>query len=368
MSRSCFKITRIATLLGLSALLAAPPARGEEDWFHLGLVRVRDLTPFGITRLDMLPPHSVASTPGTWAIETNFSYQNTFVLSDNVAEYLRQRGGGRVDVTQDDIRTLLDSGEDVYLIDGELGLADLTLHYRFDSHWGTYVTLPVLYLDGGFLDGTIESFHENVGLSTANRDLSERNRFVAIFGIDGQQVALTEAPFRTRVMDPVLGLRHSLFAEPKSFNVITELAVKLARQDAELLTSTGENDYGVQISLQKFFRRQALYLTASGVYVGSSPAEGFEDQVVPTALLGYELRLTRHTNAILQLYASRGDVRNTTIEELAADKYQLTLGLQSVRRGWVYRFALTENLANFENTPDVGVTLSLAKVIFGRKR
>ena len=30
-----------------------------------------------------------------------------------------------------------------------------------------------------------------------------------------------------------------------------------------------------------------------------------------------------------------------------------------------YRLALTENLANFENTPDIGVTLSLAKVVFG---
>lgn len=366
MSRSRLSIT---LALALAALLAAPPAHGDEEWFHLGLVRVRDLTPFGILRLDMLPPHSVASTPGTWAIETNFSYQNTFVLSDNVAEYLRQRGGGRrVHITQDDIRAILDSGEDVYLIDGELGLADLTLHYRFDSHWGTYLTLPVLYLDGGFLDGTIESFHKNVGFSTANRDLAERNRFVAIFGVDGQQIALTEAPFRTRVMDPVLGLRHSLFAEPKGFNLITELAVKVAKRDAELLTSTGENDYGIQVSLQKFFRRQALYLTASGVYMGASPTQNIEEQIVPTALLGYERRLTRYTNLILQLYASRGDVTETTIEELAADKYQLTLGFQSARRGWVYRFAITENLANFENTPDVGVTLSFAKVIFGRRK
>jgi hypothetical protein len=58
-------------------------------------------------------------------------------------------------------------------------------------------------------------------------------------------------------------------------------------------------------------------------------------------------------------------IRDSTVEELTADKYLLTAGLQSERRGWFYRLAITENLANFENTPDVGVTVSVAKVVFG---
>jgi hypothetical protein len=92
-----------------------------------------------------------------------------------------------------------------------------------------------------------------------------------------------------------------------------------------------------------------------------------EPQVIPTALLGYEFRLTKKTNGILQLYASRSTVRDTTIEELSDNKYQVTLGVQTRRRENVLRFAVTENLANYSNTPAVGVTLSYTRMVPGRR-
>jgi len=73
-----------------------------------------------------------------------------------------------------------------------------------------------------------------------------------------------------------------------------------------------------------------------------------------------QVGVTRHTNAVLQVYASESTVRDTTIEEIKADKYQASLGLRSRRGHVVYGFAVTENLENFGNTPDVGVSLTLA--------
>ena len=90
------------------------------------------------------------------------------------------------------------------------------------------------------------------------------------------------------------------------------------------------------------------------------------EQVIPTVVLGWERRLTRRTNAILQLYASPSVIQDSELDELTADKYLLSLGFQTRRGEWFYRFALTENLQNFSNTPDVGVTLSLARVVFGK--
>lgn len=82
--------------------------------------------------------------------------------------------------------------------------------------------------------------------------------------------------------------------------------------------------------------------------------------MVPTLTAAYEVGLTRHTNAILQLYASEGAIRDTSIEEIKANKYQASLGLRSRRGPLVYGFAVTENVANFQNTPDIGVSLMLA--------
>ena len=85
-------------------------------------------------------------------------------------------------------------------------------------------------------------------------------------------------------------------------------------------------------------------------------------RVVPTLTTAYEVGLTGHTNFILQLYASESALRDTTIEEIRANKYQASLGLRSHHGHLIYAFAVTENLGNFENTPDVGVSLTLAWV------
>ncbi len=361
----------------LVALLAAPLAAAEpgpasspaaeEPWTHIGLLRVRDLTPFGILRLDFLPAHAVTATPGTWALEANLSYQNTYVLSENVADYLEARGGGgRVELTQADVEALRALGEEAYLVDLELGLVDLTAHYRFTRHWGGYLTVPVMVFRDGYLDSAIESFHDQFGFSTAHRDLVERNRFQVVVAAQGASLAILEPP-DDGVGDPVFGVRYSRFAEPERWNLILEGAMKVAWRHDRPFLSSGKSDAGVQLSWQRFFERQAFYVTTSAVYFSGSDNQVTPDleEVIPTVVLGWERRLTRHTNLIAQLYASPSVVSDSTIDELTADKYLASFGLQSRRGRWFYRFALTENLQNFSNTPDVGLTLSVARVAFG---
>ena len=355
-------------LLLLTAPLLGAENRPEPAWSHVGLLRVRDLTPFGILRLDFLPAHAVTGKPGTWALEANLSYQNTFALSENVANYLRERGGGgRVALTQNDVDAILGKGEEAYLVDLEFGLLDLTAHYRFGPHWGGYLTVPVLSFQSGFLDSTIEGFHEQFGFDTAHRDLAIRNDLQVVIAAKGARLVVLEPP-SDGVGDPVLGARYSLFAEPDRWNLILEGAVKVAWSNERPFLSSGKSDAGVQLSLQKFFDRQAFYLTASGVYFNGSdnPVTPDLKELIPTVVIGWERRLTRRTNGILQLYASPSVVQDSDLDELTAEKYLLSAGLQSRRGEWFYRFALTENLQNFSNTPDIGVTFSLARVVFGR--
>jgi hypothetical protein len=310
----------------------------------------------------------VAATPGTFALEVNLSYQNTYVLSDNVADYLEERGGGgRVTLTAEDVEAITALGQEAYLVDLELGQFDLTAHYRFSRHWGGYLTVPVIVFRGGYLDSTIESFHEQFGFSTANRDLAVRNRFQVVVAVEDARLAILEPP-DDGVGDPVLGARYSLFADPHRWNMVLEGAVKVGWRDERPFLSSGRSDAGLQLSFQRFFERQALYLTASAVYFSGSDNQVTPDleSIIPTVVLGWERRLTKHTNAIVQLYASPSVVEDTTLDELKAEKYRASVGLQTRRGGWFYRLAFTENLQNFSNTPDIGVTLSVAKVMFGR--
>lgn len=345
---------------------AGTPASETLGWRPVGLVRVRDLTPFGILRLDLLPTHAVAARPGTWALEANVSYQNTYVLSDNVEESLRGRGGGRASLSPRDVEDVLALPQDAYFVDGEFGLADLTAHYRLSEHWGVYATVPYYFFDGGFMDRTIEDFHENFGFSPAARDLVRRDRFQVVTRIGDDSLVLPAAP-AADFGDPVFGARYSLKRGQGRWNLVLEGAAKLAVGDRDRFSSTGNHDYGLQATWQRFFRGGALYASLAGVYYDAPEDLPSTETWIPTAIVGYEQRLSSRSSAILQLYASPSVVQDTTADELSQDKYQLTVGLQTWRGRTVYRFGLTENLSNFSNTPDIGVTLQVGYVVQGER-
>ena len=369
------RVPWLALLLGLCVLTPAAVAETTDGapagWQTLGLMRVRDMTPFGIARLDMLPAHAVPATPGTFAFEVNVSYQNTWALSENVKDYLAARGIERGEIGTQDIAAIVALPGDAYVFDGELGLVDLTLHYRVSRHFGVYATIPYHTFQGGFLDSTIEDFHDAVGFGSAGRELAPRNRFLALGSLERGTVVIDETP-NNEFGDPVFGLRYSLTSSPSRYNVVIEGAAKLALVDSDSrLVSTGRDDFGLQLSLQRFFTRNALYLSLAGVYYQSPDPAFSKETWIPTVIAGWETRITRHTNLILQGYVSRSAVQETTLDELSANKIQMTLGIQRLYRGNLVRFGITENLANFDNTPDVGVNLSVARILFaspGRPR
>jgi len=367
--------TSRASAIVLAALLVsfgsvAAQDTTERPWSHLGPVRIRDLTPFGILRMDFLPAHAVTATPGTWALELTVSYQNTYVMSDNVADYLRAKGGGhRVRYDESDVAAILALPGEAYIVDGEIAVVDLTAHYRFTRHWGAYLTVPALFYDGGFLDSTIEGFHNLVGVGQENRELAERNQFFVVNKTKSGTLVF-DGPPDGGLADPVFGARYSVVAEPKRWNLILEAAVKPAFRDAKPFVSSGRTDYGVQVSGQWFFRRQALYLSGSAVEYGGVDIEGVDHQtqLVPSVTFAWEFGLGRTVNGIIQLYSSPSVIKDTDLDELKATKYLTSLGIQGLVKTWVWRLALTENLLTFENTADIAATLSVAKVFPPKSR
>lgn len=346
---------------GLVTLLigfAAGPARGETAL--LGPLRIRDMTPFNLLRLDMLPAHAVAAGPGTWAIEADLSWSNTFVMSANVEKYLEARGA-RGPLTQADADAILAMGQDAYYVDGEIGLLDLTFHYSVAPRTSVYLTLTGYDFTGGFLDSTIEGFHGSFGLGTDGRDLVARNSFQGVLSVEGIRTSFLAPPIEAGLGDPVLGGRHVWLLGASRWGIVLDGAAKIAWRGERAFLSTGTNDYGLQTSLQGKFTRQAVYFGASAVSTdGRVFGVALRQRVIPTLTAAYEVGVTDHTNFIVQAYASESTIRDTVIDQLKANKYQASLGLRSLRGRLVYGFAITENVENFSNTPDIGVSLSLA--------
>lgn len=338
--------------------LAATPAQGQTEL--MGPLRIRDMTPFNLLRLDMLPAHAATGGPGSWAIEAGITHTNTFMMSDNVRARL-ERQGERRSLTETDAEAIESLGEDAYYVDGEIGLLDLTLHYAPTRRSSVYLTLPVYDYTGGFLDGTIEGFHDTFGLDNAGRDAVARNHFQGVVSFGGERVSVLDPPSGSGLGDPVVGVRHHWPLRESRWRLVVDGAAKLALRGERPFLSTGSNDYGLQASLQGKLGRQGIYFSASAVRTDGKVFGVFlGNHVIPTLTAAYEVGVTRNTNVILQLYASESAVRDTSIEEIKANKYQVSLGLRSRRGPLVYGFALTENVANYQNTPDVGVSLILA--------
>jgi hypothetical protein len=148
------------------------PAAAASDPPFFGPLRARDLTPFGYLRLDMRPAYAVSLSPGAWAIETRLAYQN-------------------------------------YLVDLELAQLDVTLHRQLSADWAAYVVLSSAAFGGGFLDGTIEEFHDAFSFGPFGRPAAARNDVNVLFDLKSAQFAAFESPSSGGLLDPVIGVRYS---------------------------------------------------------------------------------------------------------------------------------------------------------------
>jgi hypothetical protein len=350
-----------AVLSLLAVVLALPASAQAVSPAYYGLLRERDLTPFGFLRLDMRPAHAVSALPGNWGVEVHLGYQNTWALSKNVKDYLNSLPGRR-EIGPAEIQAIRDLPGEAYLVDLEMGLLDATFHRKLNERWGAYVALSGVSYGGGFMDGGIEWFHDSFGYPPAGRPAVKRNDVNVIFDLKSVQLTQADLP-ESGLLDPVFGARYQLAERPAAWNLVIEGAVKAALAGERAFLSTGHWDFGTQITLQRFMQRHAAYASLAAVLTrpgGIATASG--TQVVPTAILGYEYRWTGNTNLNAQVYASPSRFKraDTDLGELRDPKYQVSLGFRYRVDSSVLTFAVTENVANYNNSPDIGFQLSWA--------
>jgi len=349
-------------LLGSAAAAAEDAAQPAPEYVKFGLLRERDLTPFGFLRLDMRPAHAVWAPPGSWGVEVLLGYQNTWAMSPNVEQYLKSLPGrrrlGPADVAA--IRAL--PGE-ACLVDLELGLVDVTLHRKLADHWSVNATFSAVNYSGGFMDGAIESFHKTFGLDSYGRSAVERNTVNVILNLKNAQTVFLNAHLDGGLLDPTFGLRYSVAAAPSPWNLVLEGAVKVPIDGQREFLSTGHTDVGLQATLQRFAGRHAAYLSAAAVRTrGSVLTATDRTQIVPTYILGYEYSVSQKTNIVAQYYVSPSVFthEDTDLEGLLKTKYQISIGVRHRVDASVWTFAITENMRNFDNTPDIGFQIGWA--------
>jgi hypothetical protein len=353
-----------AVLAALLVTTPLPVLAGAENGSFYGLLRMRDLTPFGFLRLDMRPAHAVTIEKGTWATEFEVGYQNTWALSAPVERYLTSiEAQGRHALNSTDVQAIRDLPGENYLVDFEVATLDAIVHYKFSDAWAGYLIVSGVSYQGGFLDSTIEGFHRSLGFSSFGRPALEKNQVNLVYDLKSSQLVSLGTPVDGGLLDPTLGARFTGFQLSAPWALTVEGAVKVPIDGARNLLSTGHYDYGLQASLQRRGARHALYFNAGAVYYGGADFPVPQDsQLAPTLIVGYEFQWTDRTNLNAQVYASSSVYSHdsTDLDELTSTKYQYSLGLRHRIGQGVITFGITENVQNINNTPDIGFQLGYA--------
>jgi len=346
------------------------PSRSQEsaapavDWRSPAPFRIRDLTLPNALVLGLIPVPPETVGRGSWAVELIYSHSNTFQAGGGVREFLRRRGRRDPLSRADVVAILSEFGDDGFYIDGEFGLANFSVHFGLTQDLDVFVNIPYFVFTGGFFDGVIESFHDALGVSQAGRDLVARDQFQILIPYQGGHVALLDRPSSGGFGDPVVGLRYAWPVLSNGWRMGCEAAAKIPVARSEKLLSSGNADYGVQLALGRTWRKNSLVINASYVITGNfDGAPGFEPANLPAFNLAYLRRLGARSTVILQLLTAGSIFSDTTDSSLSDLEFQTTIGVKwRLRNGYV-GIAVTENVFNYDNTPDIAAHVSFAFIL-----
>lgn len=352
--------------IALTVLLAltAATARAEisEDFIQdarkLYPLRIRDMAFPGVMILGFEPTPARGLPKGTWFYEAHYSQASNFMVNDAVESYLETRDDDSRGINLAvDVPALEALGEEVFYVDGESGRLDVNVHFGLTDRLNLVVGAGYITYTGGSLDSLIYNFHENFGIDQNGRDLIAEDELQILFaGVSPNTTFFQGSSPGGGIADPTVRLRWGSETIGKDWNLGVEGAVKFAVGEEDQLHSSGNEDFGVQFAANKTWNKTGLILNAYYVLAGDfeQASEDF-DQADP---IGFSVAYLRTMGEIFTLNAQALSQRNlfedATDSSLSDPEFQASIGFTArVAHKSFFQFSYTNNLINYDNTPDL---------------
>lgn len=336
-------------------------------------MRMRDFAFPGFLMLGFAPSPAAALGRGRWAFEVHFSKVNDFQTSGAVEEYLAAtRGVG--------VRRALDAADASYVlglpqgkgfyVDLETDAVEIAVHRGITDRLDLGLSLNYFHYGGGFLDGVVESFHDTFSLGQGGRTHVVRNHAQVVIGNDGAVfVRALETPSDGGFGDPFLFARYALPGQLAGWRFNLAAGAKPPLASEERAVSSGSWDFGLQLTADRRWRRNALIVNLAAVAAGdfrdTEFRVGTDIPLLPAVhvswlhLLGGSYR----ARTFLQLLFAQHPLRDLIASDFTSLEFQLTGGVKWDTALGTWGVGVTENLFNFDNTPDIGIHLSWGTVV-----
>jgi hypothetical protein len=361
---------RLALFTLVTALVGAQPASAEISRYLVdtGPLRIRDQFLPGLGYLGFDPVSADVLAPGEWQVDFIYTVSNTFAHSPEVERTLESRTT-REPLDLDELRAIRAdrSGDGLFYIDGEHSRWALATRRGIGHGLQVELVIPVIHFGGGRLDSTIEGFHDTFSFGQAGRLGVPRDAFTA-YVRTGDRETYLNGDQGTALGDAILGVRYDLRQNvpANSFVLALETLVKLPTGDVDGLVSSGSADVGMQLIGAKYFRGSCLHFSVGAAYLGPHRLLGLDAQTIVSGMIAWEFAVGSSTTALIQATVSQSPFREVQSGEIAATSTQLTAGMKHSLGSSVLFFGLTENVANFNNTSDIGLHIGVTRG-FGRK-
>lgn len=341
----------------LTIVLALPAWAGEPLAFEdLGPLRIRDQFLLGMGFLAFDPESADVLADGRWQVDLIATLTNTFAKSNAVTDRLEQRSG-RETVTLEFLRSAAgaQATHNAFYLDGETFRTALAIRRGFGHRIQLGVTLQALDFSGGFLDSTIEGFHDTFGLGQAGRRGAPRKQYAVFVSSGGLQFFSEHEP-SSGFGDTVLSGKYAITKQPGHAYLSLEALVKIPTGREADLYSSGSTDVGVQALYGRFWAKSCLHASVGVLRLGPGRTLQTTSQTVVSGMVAYEHGIfNTRTSAIAQVTVSQSPFRDLHLAELGQLSLQTSLGLKcAFGSSRVLFVAVTENLVHFDNTADVG--------------
>jgi hypothetical protein len=202
---------------------------------------------------------------------------------------------------------------------------NLSYQYGLNDNWNIKFDLPVIYQSGGFLDSSIDHWHDFFGLPEANRPFVARNQYNIDYTSQGQALIKLDET-NTSFGDLQITAAYKLI-ENETTAVSVWTSLKLPTGNKNKLTSNGVTDISAWLALnQKLTDSWLLNLNAGAAILG---ADDYQDiplsdyAVYGHVMLGWLLNDTINLKAQLQGHTSYYDKSQLKI---LGSTYLITFG------------------------------------------
>lgn len=340
---------RVIALFALSVFLLFIPPAALAQRPPFGPFAVRDQFPVKLLFLSLRPDGAWLLPAGGMRASARFAYSNTYAVTRPVSD------------PRDPAAYYQDAPLDAYrlFVDAEVFRLELSFEWR-PARWGQIgVDVPLMTQSGGFLDATVEAFHNLFNLSNGGREATPRNAYGVYVARNARFWIGRDTAAAFRLGDIVLRIKSPVRASRGRWpDVSWSGALKLPTGEFDDLSGSGGADAQLALLVfQSLGPHFALHYNAAYTWLGrSSRHAGFPVRNVTSQLLAVEFLASQRLSVLTQVLANTSMFSKSRPGPLDRTAYEINAGIKyALNASTLFEIGLVENLSQYQNTPDIAL-------------